>query len=83
VNETKRDIMKKSEILKKLKAISEKMNSNTVEAWEPGLEDSVSAVVLGNFNEAGEDEEEEICEYNGWSDDLEALIKAVEETMPT
>ena len=62
--------MKNQDISKKLKAISEAMNKNIIRAWEDDMGNATDAVALENHGDV---------EYNGWSDELEALIKSLEE----
>lgn len=71
--------MKKSEILKELKEIRELMSQNIVGAWDRDLSGTTDAVALGDV-ECGDDDDPITIEYNGWSEKLEALTKALEET---
>ena len=65
--------MKNQDILKELESISELMTENTVEAWNSEEEIQKTVVVMEDF-ETGDRSN---VEYNGWSDRLEALIKAL------
>ena len=69
--------MKNLEVLKELKAIKELMDNNIVSAWHTNLRDTSEAVILSDFVE-GLDEEEEAIEYNGWHKRLSKLIDKLE-----
>ena len=61
--------MKAKEIQKKLQAILNKIESNTVSAWEDNLEETKEVVVTENFR--GE-------EYNGWKEELKTVMNDLE-----
>ena len=75
--------MKKKNILKALKEISELMSVDANQLWQPNLGETVSAVILQDYNSAEDGEEEDIIEYSGWSEKLETLIKSLEDSLPT
>lgn len=74
--------MKKSEILKELKAIQEQMSECIVGAWNESLSDTTDAVLLETMNSDKYGEEVQ-CEYNGWNERLEKLVEALEKGEPT
>jgi len=67
--------MKKQDILKELKAISEAMTENTIAILDENQDDSKMVTVTEDFKTF-----DLKVEYNGWSDRVEALIKSLEET---
>jgi len=71
--------MKKQDILKELQAIKSLMDENIVGAWNESLSDTTDAVVLDTMKSDKFGNEVQI-KYNGWSERLDALTKALEET---
>jgi hypothetical protein len=67
----------KNELLEKLLALRTKINSNTCDAWETSLQETKVVVILEDFELSSEDEESNIEAYNGWNQDLDALINFV------
>jgi hypothetical protein len=73
--------MEKKNILKALKEISGLMSVDANQLWQPNLGETVSAVILQDYNSAEDGEEEDIVEYSGWSEKLETLIKSLEDNI--
>jgi hypothetical protein len=59
----------------KLKAILEKIQKNQIDAWEDGLEETRSVVILEDFDRG--DDIPFIVKYNGWLEDLEKIIENI------
>ena len=68
----------KHEMLVQLINIKIKIMSNSIDAWEPDLENTKFVTILEDFNvvidETGEDE---TVKYNGWDEDLDRLIASL------
>jgi len=62
------------EIREKLEAIINKAYENEVDAWEDDMENTKSVIILEDFDK-GMDDEIESVEYNGWFNDLVALVE--------
>ena len=74
--------MKKSKILKELKAIKELIGENRVSAWNEDLSNPSDAVLLEDITDKNGEEVE--TSYNGWNEKLEKLITELEgEKEPT
>jgi hypothetical protein len=74
--------MKKSKILKELKAIKELIGNNRVSAWNEDLSNPSDAVLLEDITDKNGEEVE--TAYNGWNEKLENLIAELEgEKKPT
>ena len=68
--------MNKAELLKKLKALQSKINDNTIDAWDDRLEQTHSVAIQEDFRKGVE--ESEYFKYNGWEQDLDEIIKELE-----
>lgn len=66
-------------IREKLEAIINKAYENQVDAWEDDMENTKSVIITEDF-EKGLDEDRELIEYNGWFEDLVALVEELKQT---
>lgn len=69
-------VMDRYEILKELKAIAKLISKNHIDAWQPDLSCTSTAVATQDFDNSPDDEpDSDIIKYNGWLDRLELLAK--------
>lgn len=71
--EAAKTVAKKDE---RITALLEKIQENTIEAWEDDLEGTKTVVILEDFDKNADNELKgsKVTAYNGWMEDLEAIL---------